>query len=190
MLRRILTLFVIAGAAGVLAGCQGNQELRAEMINVRDRAAAEMDRMKKQNELLNRKLNDMNETVGKLQESNDRLSTELTNYATRPEEVKLEIISEVNTRFSAMSENQKEFMTQINEQFETTTAAIESDLDTRLAAISDTLNDHSMFVHFIASQQDSINRVFANRFDSRPWYESILGKWEDMKKTQNAAATP
>jgi predicted nuclease with TOPRIM domain len=189
MLRRILTLFVIAGATGVLAGCQGNRELRAEMINVRDRAAAEMDRMKKNNELLNRKLNDMTETVGKLQESNDRLSNELTQYATRPEEVKLEIITEVNTRFSAMAKSQDEFVADVNGRFDTKTAAIESDLDTRLAAISDTLNDHSMFVHFVASQQDSINRVFANRFDSRPWYESILGKWEDMKKAQ-AAATP
>jgi predicted nuclease with TOPRIM domain len=184
MIRRILTFFVLAGTVGILGGCQGNRELRAEMINVRDRAAAQMDRMKKENELLNRKLNDMNETVGKLQDSNDRLSTELTNYATRPEEVKLEIITEVNTRFSAMAKGQDDFVKDLNDRFDTKTAAIESDLDNQLAAISDTLNDHSMFVHFVASQQDSINRVFASRFDSRPWYQSILGKWEDMKKNQ------
>jgi hypothetical protein len=24
--------------------------------------------------------------------------------------------------------------------------------------------------------------VFAERFDSRPWYQSIIGKWEDQER--------
>jgi chromosome segregation ATPase len=154
------------------------------MINVRDRARAEMDVLKKQNELLNRKLNDMNQRVTELQESNDRLSAELANYATRPEEVKLEIIGEVNTRFAAMAKGHDDFVSQINQEFADRTTGIETDLDDQLAEMEKTLSQHSAFVQFVAAEQDSINRVFATRFDSRPWYQSVLGKWDDMGRSQ------
>lgn len=184
MMRRFMTLLTLVCAAGVLAGCQGNRELKAEMVNVRDRANVQMDQLKKRNELLNRKLNDMADRVTQLQESNDRLSTELAQYATRPEEVKLEIITEVNTRFAAMAKGHDDFVTDINGRFQTKSEEIEADLDEQLSTIEETLLKHAAFVRFVSSEQDSINRVFANRFDSRPWYQSILGKWEDMGKTQ------
>ena len=184
MKRHVLTSLVAMTMLGALAGCSGNQEVRAEMINIRDRSNAQMDLLKKSNELMNRKLNRMSERVSDLQDSNDRLSTELAEYATRPEEIKLEIITEVNTRFAAMAKGHDDFVDNLNSRFDTKTAEIEGELNSSLEDLAVTLTKHAAFVRFVSSEQDSINRVFATRFDNRPWYQSVLGKWEDMDRNR------
>lgn len=188
MKRQWTAFFAVLGAAVVLSGCEGTRELRAQMNNVRSQSESKASVLKKQNELLNRKLNDMNARVQELQESNDRLATELSSYITRPEEVKLEIITEVNTRFAGIAQQQDNFQTELTEAFTTKTAEIEQNLDSQLEEIGNTLEQHSNFVQFVSAEQDSINRVFANRFDSRPWYQSFMGKWDDMNR--NREATP
>ena len=58
-----------------------------------------------------------------------------------------------------------------------------------LLELEETLLEHASFVRFVTGEQDSINYIFAARFDSRPWYQSILGKWEDMERERNTSAT-
>jgi hypothetical protein len=60
----------------------------------------------------------------------------------------------------------------------------------RLEEFKKKVDEHEEFVNFVTAQQDSINRVFATRLDSRPWYESILGKWEDMQRAREASSSP
>ena len=91
MTRHWLAFLVSAFCLLAMTGCDKNAGVRDELFRVRDRNKAEMDILKKRNEMLNRELNDLKETADKLLDSNDRLSLELTNYATRPDEVKLEI---------------------------------------------------------------------------------------------------
>ena len=33
-------------------------------------------------------------------------------------------------------------------------------------------------------------RLFASRIDSRPWYQSIIGKWEDKERAEAEASLP
>ena len=96
--------------------------------------------------------------------------------------MKLEIITEVNTRFQAVGRKQDDFIAQINTRFEQRSTTIEDNLDSEVVDMEKMLNQHTTFAWFVATEQDSINRVFANRFDSRPWYESIIGKWEDRNR--------
>jgi cell division protein FtsB len=188
MMRQRLALLIGAGfILASVAGCTGAADTRAELFRIRDRSKSQMDILKRKNELLNRQLNDMNEQVAELQESNDRLSAELGEYAARPEEVKLEIITEVNTMFSGVVTSQQDFKAQVDATVEEKTAAIEAELAEGLANLEKTLIQHGDFVHFVTSEQDSINRVFALRFDNRPWYQSVLGKWDDMERTMPEA---
>jgi chromosome segregation ATPase len=188
MKRRWIAVLPVLGLALAASGCNGTRELEAELGNVRTRTRDQLDVLKKQNELLNRRLNDMNSRVDKLSDSNDRLSTDLTTYSTRPDEIKIEILTEVNTRFSFIATRQQEFEAQVDTLLLHRTASIADSLQTGLAAMEKTLAQHSTFVHYVAAEQDSINRVFANRFDSRPWYQSYMGKWEDMQRAR--AQTP
>lgn len=187
MTRRLVLPVAALVLAAAVSGCTGNQQLEAELHRFRDSSKSQLDLLKKQNELLNRKLNDMNETVDEFADTGDRLSTELATYVNRPEEVKLEIITEVNNRFGGIATGQEEFKEDINEMFEQETAAIKADVEQNVEEMQNTLTQHISFVQFVATQQDSINRVFANRFDSRPWYESVLGKWDDMERRKQEA---
>jgi len=189
MTRHWLAFLVGAVCLLVMTGCDKNAGVRDELFRIRDNNKAEMDILKKRNEMLNRELNDLKETADKLQDSNDRLSLELTNYATRPDQVKLEIITEVNTRFASIANSQQAFIDQVNQSFAAVDTAINADLEAGLAELEETLVEHTALVRFVTGEQDSINHIFASRFDSRPWYQSILGKWEDMERARSASAT-
>ncbi len=179
---RSFVMLAVLGVSVALTGCQANREMQAELVNLKSSTKKQLDLLKQQNEFLNRKLNTLINKVDDLSASNDKLSTELSTYANRPEEVKLEIISEVNTRFAAIAEKQNQFQSQMQDQFKQETDKLQDQMDTQLAEMQKTLNKHTAFVKFVAAEQDSINRVFANRFDSRPWYQSIIGKWEDRER--------
>lgn len=189
MTRHWLAFLVGAVCLLVMTGCDKNAGVRDELFRIRDNNKAEMDILKKRNEMLNRELNDLKETADKLKDSNDRLSLELTNYATRPDQVKLEIITEVNTRFASIANSQQAFIDQVNQSFAALDTTINADLEAGLAELEETLVEHTALVRFVAGEQDSINHIFASRFDSRPWYQSILGKWEDMERARSASAT-
>jgi hypothetical protein len=172
------------GAALLAAGCSGSRDFEAELGTVRSTTRTQLDVLKKQNELLNRKLNDMNARVDEIQVSNERLSTDLTTYASRPDEIKIEILTEIQTTFQSLAARQQEFEANTDSLLATETRVIAESLEVKLADVDKSLAQHSAFVHFVSSEQDSINRVFANRFDSRPWYQSILGRWEDMQRAR------
>lgn len=185
---RLLSITAFLGVAILFAGCGADREMQAELVNLKSSTKKQLDLLKQQNQFLNRKLNTVNEKVDELTELTTNLRAELSTYANRPEEVKLEIINEVNTRFAAIAKNQDEFKEQVQTAFQDQSKKINDDLATELEAMNKTLNKHTAFVQFVASEQDSINRVFANRFDSRPWYQSIIGKWEDRERA--ASSTP
>ncbi len=187
MNRRLVSLAVVLGVGMTLAGCQGNRQMQQDLVNLQSTTKKQLDLLKQQNEFLNRKMNTVNTNVATLTEKTDQLSAELATYANRPEEVKLEIISEVNTRFESIAANNKEFQAEVLANFKAQEEQIDQKLLVQLEDMNKTLNKHTAFVKFVASEQDSINRVFANRFDSRPWYQSIIGKWDDMERAQQTA---
>ena len=185
---RLLSITAFLGVAILFAGCGADREMQADLVNLKSSTKKQLDLLKQQNQFLNRKLNTVNEKVDELTSLTTNLRAELSTYANRPEEVKLEIINEVNTRFAAIAKNQDEFKEQVQTAFQDQSKKINDDLAAELEAMNKTLNKHTAFVQFVAAEQDSINRVFANRFDSRPWYQSIIGKWEDRERA--AANTP
>ncbi len=182
MLRRLSSLALAAILLVGLTGCQQIRTNQAEIIDLSNKVNTDLELLKKQNTFLNRKVNKLQDSVDEAVEVSTALREELSTYANRPDEVKLEIIDEVNSRFQAIARSNEDFKAEVTEMFSTQAQAVNNRLDTTLADMEKTLNNHSAFVQFVAAEQDSINRVFANRFDSRPWYQSIIGKWEDRER--------
>jgi len=190
MYRRLMTATVVLGLSLATSGCQQQRQMQADLMNLQQSVPKQFQLLKQQNEFLNRKVNTLNEKVEELTKANSTLSEELATYANRPDEVKIEIIKEVNTRFAAIAKAQSEFEANVTQTLDSRNAEITEKLDTEFADMNKVLDHHTAFVKFVASQQDSINRVFANRMDSRPWYESIIGKWDDRERAEATSDTP
>ena len=182
MLRRTPLLGLVAVLCLPLTGCQQIRQNQQDIVTLKNLVNRDLELLKRQNTFINRKVNKLQESVEEASEISQDLREELATYANRPEEVKLEIITEVNSRFAAFAKANADFQAEVTQLFQTQREQIDERLDTSLSEMEKTLNNHTAFVQFVAAEQDSINRVFANRFDSRPWYQSIIGKWEDRER--------
>jgi cell division protein FtsB len=186
MERRLITLAIL-GVTLATTGCQKQREMEQELLDLSQKVPRQFQLLKQQNEFLNRKVNTLNEKVEELTKSNATLSEELATYANRPDEVKLEIISEVNSRLLAAAKDQTDFKARMEEKINAKFTEVDERMDEEFAEMQVTLTHHTEFVQFVATEQDSLNRVIANRIDSRPWYQSIIGKWEDREREAAAS---
>ena len=187
MFRRWMITLIAASLGAALTGCQGNRELTQKVLTMEKQSGAQFQLLKQHNEVLNRKVNRLNETVNDLTKMNSELSEELATYANRPDEVKIEIISEVNTRFGAIASDLESFKTNLTENVDERFSAMDQKMETDFTEMTRVLDHHTAFVEFVSAEQDSINRVMANKIDSRPWYQSIVGKWEDQQLGEGQA---
>ena len=180
------------GIVFVLAGCQKKEaavdpkQFAVEINKYREEQTALIDSTNAIDARLNHTLNEINARVDKLQQSNDQLTAELAAYKELPD-VRLEIIPEVTSRFQIVSTAQDQFVKSIRDSVTMRATATQDTMTARIASMQNMLNEHMAFVQFVATEQDSINRVFANKIDSRPWYVSFMGKWEDRQRAHKSA---
>lgn len=182
MMRRLIVGTAALTLVFGLSGCQKQREMEVQLQNLEASVPKQFGLLKQQNEFVNRKLNKLNDKIEELTERNIELSDELATYANRPDEVKVEIINEVNTRFGAIAKAQTDFQANITQEIEENNKAIEEQLTTKFAEMDKLLTHHTTFVNFVAAEQDSLNREIATRIDDRPWYQSIIGKWDDRER--------
>ena len=183
-------LYAGLGIVFVLSGCQKKsavdpKQFAVEINKYREEQTALIDSTNANDARLNRTLNEINARVDKLQQDNDQLVAELAAYKELPD-VRQEIYPEILSRFQLVNERQGEFVKSIRDSITLRATATQDTMTARVAVMQNMLNEHMAFVQFVATEQDSINRVFANRIDSRPWYVSFMGKWEDRQRTHKA----
>jgi len=182
------------GVLFVLSGCQKKstvdpKQFTVEINKYREELTALIDSTNAGDARLNRTLNEINARVDKLQQGNDQLTAELAAYKELPD-VRLEIIPEVTSRFQIVNQAQDQFVKSIRDSITLRATATQDTMTARIAIMQNMLGEHMAFVQFVATEQDSINRVFANRIDSRPWYVSFMGKWEDRQRAHKSASNP
>jgi hypothetical protein len=140
--------------------------------------------LEKHGEFLNRKLNMVDEKIVRLGEDTDWLNEEFVVYTNRPGEVREEVLAEVDERIQNLEQDQVEFERDLAANFD----RYQHNYNTRLTSVLDSmqvaLDYRETFVQFVFTEQDSINREFAGRFDARPWYHSVLSTWAESEKQQ------
>lgn len=177
--------FIVLGAAFLAGGCGGEKE-DPEMAALRGQTADQLEALKKHHALLNRKLIGINERLNALQVSNTQLAAELAYARSAPDTMRGEIIGEVNRRFVYVAQNQAAFFDTARVTVNRRTDALEARVESGLAGMKAEVANYESLVRFVTAQQDSVNRVLAGRVDRRLWYESILGKWEDLEHARRA----
>jgi hypothetical protein len=178
MNRRFLGFLAVLVAAAPLAGCEANRELLQQFVDMKNEFNLQLALLQRQGEYLEQKVGQIDAKVTAAEEKNDKLSRNLAAYVARPLAVKKEILDEVDSRAEAVGAAQDAYHASVESRLDQADARLNSQFDREADRTRNTLADEERFFRFVFTEQDSINRVFAARFDSRPWYESVLGRWE------------
>ena len=139
-MHRHVSTVLLGGLLLGLTGCQQVRQNQADIVALTNTVNRDLELLKRQNTFMNRKLNKLQESVEEATEVSKDLREELSTYANRPDEVRLEIINDVNTRFAQISKSNEEFKAAVNEQFDDHTAATKERLDTSLAELEKILS--------------------------------------------------
>lgn len=187
-LRRLQLLALIVAMAG-LTGCQArNRDLEQELVDIKNAARLNEMLLERQSEFLTNKVDLVTQQIDKLEEDNHRLSRDFSIYAARPEEVKHEVLTEVDVKTDQATKAQEDFRREFTQKLNQRAADLDAKSREAISDYMDTLNADDRFFRFVFTEQDSLNRIFAARFENRPWYESILGKWESQQQREEEAA--
>jgi hypothetical protein len=169
-----------------LAGCAESGKLTlAEMERLRRDTDKQMRLVREQNEQINAKLNVLKAEMDTITTRYiPMLSASLDSVSAKPEQARLQMITEVENRLRTITDNVRDFKTQVNENLTSQNRALTDTLRIRLNNFDARVSKSKEYVDFVLAKQDSVNREFANRIDKRPWYISILGAWEDRQRAR------
>lgn len=179
MPRRLLVLLPVLALA--TAGCQGDRELQQEMLNYKNDTRYQLEVLNRHDQFLKEKMAGTQDMLAKAEASDRELSRDFRSYSSRPDEIKKEIVEDAAQRADRFAAQEADFLREIDGKLDSADARLQENLDRAGNEIADRLNSEGEFFDYVMSAQDSVNQVFARRFDSRPWYESVLGKWSEKK---------
>jgi hypothetical protein len=179
--RRTATGAVLLAAAVLTSGCTGNRELEETLIDYKNETKLQLALLQAQSEFLTDKGNSVSGKMEALTEDTETLDAEFSIYANRPAAIKREVYQYVSAESTQVNEDQTRFVDHVEDSLLQFKQNRNENLGAQLATMQATLEYHAEFMEFVFTYQDSMNALFAARFDSRPWYESLIGKWQ----TQN-----
>jgi hypothetical protein len=169
-------------AVAVLAtGCTGNRDLEEVLVDYKNETKLQLALLEAQSEFLTDKGNSVSDKMEALTEDTETLDAEFSIYANRPAAIKREVYEYVSEESTQVAADQAQFVAHVEDSMRRFGDTRNESLRGQLAAMQANLDYHAEFMEFVFTYQDSVNAVFAARFDSRPWYESLIGKWQ----TQN-----
>lgn len=167
-----------------LAGCTGNRDLQQLLLDIRNENRMQLSLLDKQAEFLNQKTNLIERKIGGIAEDTEWLNEEFLIYTARPEEIREEVLTRVDEQLGQLRQDQADFQADLSAEFSRYEMDYETKLTSALDAMQATLDYKASFLRFVFTEQDSLNREFASRFDAKPWYHSVLSTWEESEKQE------
>jgi len=168
-------------AATILAtGCTGNRDLEEVLVDYKNETKLQLALLEAQSEFLTDKGNTVSDKMEALAEDTETLDAEFSIFANRPDEIKREVYQYVSEESTKVADDQMQFVNQVDDSVRMFRETRNESLGAQLASMQASLDYHAEFIRFVFVYQDSVNELFAARFDSRPWYESLIGKWQSQ----------
>jgi polyhydroxyalkanoate synthesis regulator phasin len=173
--RHLLVLLPLAA----LAGCQGaDRDLQQELLNLKNETTLQLELLSRHSEFLTEKTDMVEKRLDTLSDADRKLSHDVAVYTARPDQIRKEILDEVDSRGEMAAERQQRFGDDLTGRLDARGTELSNKASTTIAEFQSVLDHEHDFFKFVFTAQDSLNQVFANRFADRPWYESVLGRWE------------
>ena len=162
--------------AVLVSGCGVNRELQEQYIDLKNDTRYQITLVEKQGSFLEEKINQVGEKVDRLEASEGDFAKDISSFVARPGQVKREVLDEVDQRSAGLAVRQSDLFRDFQRRLSDYDASINQSLDAQTVVMRGTLADEDEFFRFVFAEQDSVNQVFAARFDSKPWYTSILAR--------------
>jgi chromosome segregation ATPase len=180
------------GFSFVLAGCTESAQMTlAELERHKREVDKQMRLVREQNEQINAKLNVLKAEMDTIKTVYiPAVQVSLDSVAAKPDQVRIQMMSEVDNRLQTIATDYREFKSKVTETVQTNQKTLTDDVKSKVEAFEKRVTESENFVNFVLAQQDSVNREFAVRIDKRPWYRSIIGDYNDRKRSAASSSTP
>jgi hypothetical protein len=174
---------IALGLLLVLCGCSQNKRLEADVSSFKAEIDPDMQLMLRYSKFLKKKVGTVTAKIDKLESESGASGQELGRLTAEPAAAKRDILAAVDVRADSLAMFQKTSLEEFGRFLEGRDAAVRATLQAEQDTLKSTLGSADVFVRFVFTYQDSVNREFAQRFDQKPWYTSILGRWGEHNKS-------
>ena len=180
---RALAFTSLAFVTVALSGCNESKKMEVMVANYKAEMGPQMQLMVRHSKFLQKKAETIAAKVDKLQADNAQIAQTLAALTYEPQAAKRDILALVDAHADTLARSQKNSLEELGQFLNQRDVAVRQSLTTQEDSLKVALAAADEFFRFVMSDQDTVNQAFAQRFDQKPWYTSILGRWEQKKKS-------
>jgi hypothetical protein len=183
MRRGSYALFFVLLAA--LSGCNDSKRLESQVTGFKTEMDPQIQLMVRHSKFLKKKAETIAAKVDKIEAEQAQLHATLGALTSEPGAAKRDILAVVDAKTESTSQFQSATLREFGKFLEQRDALVRQTLEAQNDSLTAALAKTDEFVRFVMTYQDTVNQAFASRFDQKPWYTSILGRWEQKKPTKH-----
>jgi ABC-type glycerol-3-phosphate transport system substrate-binding protein len=184
MTRRLSSALMLVVLAA-LSGCNESKKLEGQVTRFKGEMDPQIQLMVRHSKFLKKKAETIAAKVDKIEAEQAQISATLASLTAAPGAAKRDILAFVDSKTDSLARFQKATLLELGTLLDERDAAIQKKLKAQDDSLKAGIAKTDEFVRFVMTNQDTVNQAFASRFDQKPWYTSILGRWEQKKPTKH-----
>jgi hypothetical protein len=185
---RAITKLMLRGAAMLLAGALaagcGGKKTYEPLEELKNDFNLQLSLLKRHSDFLEKKVVNVETKLAKVDASTDSLAMQIEAFVTGPDRVQREILAEVDAQTTAADRGRENYMAALRRRLDERDQDLNHRADEAIGRTTRVLTDRDRFFRYVFTAQDSVNGIFASRFDQRPWYQSVIGRWEGRRPSE------
>jgi len=180
---RLTALFLVLLAG--LSGCNDSKKLEGQVTAFKAEMDPQIQLMTRHSKFLRKKAETIAGKVDKIEAEQAQMSATLGALQAAPGAAKRDILGIVDAKADSTARFQKAALEDLSKLLDQRDALVQQTLKAQNDSLTAALAKADEFVRFVMTNQDTVNQAFASRFDQKPWYTSILGRWEQKKPAKH-----
>ena len=185
-MRRRLSFTLGVAVLAVLYGCGNNsKKLESQVAGFKSEMDPQIQLMTRHSKFLKKKAETIAAKVDKIEAEQAQLNAALGALTAEPGAAKRDILAFVDAKSESTARFQKATLQEFGRFLDQRDVLVRQTLKAQDDSLQAALAKTDEFIRFVMTNQDTVNQAFASRFDQKPWYTSILGRWEQKKPTKH-----
>jgi len=182
---RPLSLAIGLLSVAALLGCNESKKLEEQVTGFKSEMDPQIQLMTRHSKFLRKKAETIAAKVDKIEAEQAQMNQALGALTSEPGAAKRDVLGLVDAKADSTARFQKSALQEFSRFLDQRDAAIQATLKAQDDSLRAALGATDEFIRFVMTDQDTVNQAFAQRFDQKPWYTSILGRWEQKKPAKH-----